>query len=344
MLYTVFSMPKPRISVLMAVHNSMEFLKGAVESILNQNYTDFEFIIIDDGSSDGSGEWLEAKAKEDQRIHLVRQANIGLTKSLNRGLALARGEFIARMDSDDVCLSNRLETQLAFLRRNFDVVACGSNVEMIDSDGDLIGVYHVPQTHEDIEAHFWSGGLAALVHPSAMIRRDALVKISGYNERFPKCQDYDLWFRLAEIGRLVNLPQVLIQWRQHASSISYRAPDEQFRIAQEVYYNAARRRGLDVDKLPAIGKVSREKPWDCHVEWANSALHSQNFYTAKKHAKIALQWLPRNSPAYHDMSAIHNGFAILKCRLRRETGGLYWFFVKIYRRIMSFSCNRTSSL
>ena len=304
------------VSVIMAVCNGEKFLQDAVESILKQSVDDFELLIIDDGSTDGSWEILESFAKKDSRVRLIRQKNIGLTKSLNIGLRHARGELIARMDGDDLCLPNRFSTQLDFLRQNPDVVACGSNVELIDSEGYRIGVYRRPQTHDEIEEHFWSGLAGAIVHPSAMIRSDALKKIGGYNERFSKCQDYDLWFRLAEIGRLANVPEVLLQWRQHANSICYQSSDVQFVLAQEIYHDAARRRGLDIATLPPKVNFVRQNSWDCHVEWAKFALHEQNFRTARKHAKMALESMPRNSPDYREMCTIQNGSLILKFLLK----------------------------
>jgi len=332
------------VSVIMAVCNGEKFLQDAVESVLKQSVDDFEFLIIDDGSTDGSGEILENFSKKDSRVRLIRQKNIGLTKSLNIGLRHARGEFIARMDGDDLCFPNRFATQLDFLRQNPDVVACGSNVELIDSDGDRIGVYRRPQTHEEIEEHFWSGLAGAIVHPSAMIRTDALKKIGGYNERFSKCQDYDLWFRLAEIGRLANVSEVLLQWRQHANSICYQSSDVQFVLAQEIYFDAARRRGLDIANLPPKVNFVRQNSWDCHVEWAKFALHEQNFRTARKHAKMAFERMPRNSPDYREMCTIQNGSLILKFLLKQMTGRVYWLLVKISRRLKSSFRNGISSL
>jgi glycosyltransferase involved in cell wall biosynthesis len=332
------------VSVIMSVHNGTAYLQKAVESVLNQSTREFEFIIIDDGSTDGSAEILERFCKKDSRVRLIRQKNIGLTKSLNIGLRHARGEFIARMDGDDLCFPHRFATQLDFLRQNPDVVACGSNVELIDSDGDRIGVYRRPQTHEEIEEHFWSGLAGAIVHPSAMIRADALKKIGGYNEKFSKCQDYDLWFRLAEIGRLANVPQVLLQWRQHTNSICYQSSDVQFVLAQEIYYDAARRRGLDIENLPAKANFVRQNAWDCHVEWAKFALHEQNFRTARKHAKMGLEGMPRNSPDYREMCAIRNASQILKFLMQRLIGRIYWLFVKIFRRLKSIYRSGISSL
>ena len=327
----------PLVSIVMAVHNSLKYLPEAFGSILDQTFSDFEFIIIDDGSTDGSTEWLRKACSEESRSKLLVQDQAGLTKSLNSGLAVASGEFVARMDADDVCFPDRIKKQVAFLRNNSDIVACGSNVELIDSDGDKLGFYRRPQTHSEIQFEFWNGFAGAIIHPSAMIRADAFKKIGGYNERYPKCQDYDLWFRLAEIGRLANMPEVLLQWRQHADSICYQFAEEQYLLRKEIYLDAAIRFGRDISKLPPIAKNLRQNPWDCHVEWAQVALHEQNFRTARKHSKIALRLLPKNSPMYKYMCGIRNGYQILRLLLQSRAGRVYCLFVKIQHRLKFFS-------
>lgn len=224
----------PIVSVVMAVHNVGGYLEEAVDSILAQTLRDFEFIIVDDGSSDGSGAWLEEKALEDARIRLVRQENAGLTPSLNRGVALARGEFIARMDGDDIADPERLGRQVEFLRSRPDVVCCGTFVIYVDHKGRPLFRRKLPCSHEEIErCHLgdWGG---FIVHPTAMVRKRALEEARGYDESFLKTQDYDLWMRLARIGKLANIPEYLLKYRYHSAGITQAKAGEQQLFRRQV--------------------------------------------------------------------------------------------------------------
>jgi glycosyltransferase involved in cell wall biosynthesis len=206
----------------MGVHNGLPYLPEAVESILRQTFADFEFIIVDDGSTDGSGAWLEAKAKEDPRIRLIRQENIGLTKALNRGLAMARGEFVARMDADDIALPQRFEIQVQTLRDQPDLVLLGSEVEITDEHGwPLIVRGHVAE-HAEIRRRLLAGDGGALTHPAVIFRAEAARAIGGYDERMTTTQDIDFFIRLSEVGRASNVPHVLLRWRQHPESSNHR--------------------------------------------------------------------------------------------------------------------------
>lgn len=211
----------PEVSVVMAVHNTIQYLPEAVESILSQTYRNFEFIIIDDGSTDGSDIWLAEKAKMDTRIRLVRQENIGLTKSLNRGLSLAKGKLIARMDGDDIALPTRLEDQMEAFQKSGDIVLVCSEVEYITEDGIPLGIRNSPKSHVEIRRRLLLGNGGALTHPAVTIRTSALSLSGFYDERFTTCQDLDLFLRLSEVGLIVCLPEVHLHWRQHANSVNH---------------------------------------------------------------------------------------------------------------------------
>ena len=194
----------PEVSVVMSTHNDEAFLSIAIQSILAQTITHLEFIIVDDGSTDQTSSILKYYEGIDNRVHVYRRDCHGLTKSLNFALRKARGSYIARMDSDDVAYKNRFEKQLEFLNFRKNIVACGTQANYIDFKGRLLFRRNLPTKHEDIEScHLGTLG-GFIIHPSSMIRRDALIKIGGYDESFAKAQDYDLWFRLGQIGRLAN--------------------------------------------------------------------------------------------------------------------------------------------
>lgn len=214
---------RPRITVLMAVHDGLQYLPDAVNSILRQTFTDFEFIIINDGSTDGSGTWLESLT--DPRIRIVQQDNLGLTKSLNRGLSMARGEFIARMDADDVSLPGRLERQLQEFQADAELVLLGSEVMMTSADGDPAGKRGHALEHAEIRRQLLMGMGGALTHPVVMYPLSAIKQIGLYDERFRTVQDLDLYLRLSEVGKMRNLPETLLYWRQHSSSVNHTQSD-----------------------------------------------------------------------------------------------------------------------
>jgi glycosyltransferase involved in cell wall biosynthesis len=204
----------------MSVHNGEKYLRKAVESILSQTFRDFEFIIIDDGSEDRSRAILEEIAAKDGRIRLVSRENRGLTKSLNEGLGLASGEYIARMDADDVSLPERLACQVEFLRLNLSHAAVGAAVMMTDSELRPVRIRPQPRRHAGICRELLTGDGGAMTHPAVMLRRSAVLKVGCYDERFVTTQDLDLFIRLSEVGELENLEAVLLLWRQHPESVN----------------------------------------------------------------------------------------------------------------------------
>jgi glycosyltransferase involved in cell wall biosynthesis len=234
----------PVISVLMAVHNGRPFLAHAVESILNQTLTNFEFIIVDDGSTDGSTELLQTYSSQDSRIQLVIQDQQGLTKSLNNGLALARAELIARMDADDVAYVHRLECQHRFAIHHPDVVAFGSRARYVTDTGRPLFVRTLPLTHEAILECHLAGVGGFIIHPTAMIRKDALLAVGGYNESFILAQDYELWCRLYLSGELANIPEVLLDYRYHDTAVSQSLRTAQNETCLEILHELQKSVGL----------------------------------------------------------------------------------------------------
>lgn len=210
----------PLVSVVMSVYNGRPYLDKAVESILSQTFRDFEFIIIDDGSTDGSIEDLKRYAACDSRIRLVIQENRGLTKSLNTGLKLACGKYIARMDADDIAFPERFEKQVAALDENPNLVMLGANVELITEYGIRLGLRPQGKGHGDIRRRLLLGDGSAMTHPVVMYHRQAALDIGSYDERFSTGQDLDLFLRLSEVGLVENLPETLLDWRQHMESIN----------------------------------------------------------------------------------------------------------------------------
>ena len=211
----------PRVSVVLSVHNDAPYLADAIESILAQSFADFEFLIVDDGSTDGSGAIVDAFAGRDARIRVLRQANQGLVASLNRAIGEARAPWIARMDGDDVALPLRFERQMDFLDRNPDCDVLGTDLEEIDGEGRVRGTLRPhPARHEDIVAALRTG--SPICHPSVMMRRRALVEAGGYRAAYRHCEDFDLWLRLVPHARFANLPERLLRYRRTAAQVSVR--------------------------------------------------------------------------------------------------------------------------
>jgi GT2 family glycosyltransferase len=282
------------ISVCMPVYNVERYVAEAVESILVQTYRNFEFIIVDDGSTDRSLEILERYAAQDARIRLSSRPNAGLVVRLNEMVAEARSDVIAQMHADDIAMPERLAKQLDFLNAHPEVVVVGCRVLTIDSDGDPIAEFCTVQTHEEIDrAHLEAVG-GVICHPSATIRADAIRAVGGYRAEYWPAEDMDLWLRLAEIGRTANLPEMLLKYRQHlesTSSVKYAALREK---TQRGAIDAHRRRGLpvSVDWEP-LKKVDRTTDLQLHLrKWAWWALAAGNLGTARKYALQSLRSNP----------------------------------------------------
>jgi glycosyltransferase involved in cell wall biosynthesis len=244
---------KPIVSVLMPVYNTERYVAQAVESILSQTWKDFEFIILDDGSTDASLKILKKYAAQDKRIRLVSRENRGVIRTRNNLLELAEGEFVAVMDADDVALPERLALQVEFLQANLDVVCVGGAHEIIDEDGRLLTRLPLPELDQQIQ-ELALAGHGSICNPCAMIRRSALVKIGGYDETLMCAEDLDIWLKLGEIGKLANLKQTVLKYRLLKSSISQQHGVLQRQAAREICQRAWLRRGIE-------GSFEAEEPW-----------------------------------------------------------------------------------
>ncbi|MFA6407402.1 MAG: glycosyltransferase [Candidatus Paceibacterota bacterium] len=218
----------PKISVVLPVYNGFLFISRAVESILTQTFKDFELIIIDDGSSDGTRDII--KSFQDERIVIiVNEKNIGLINSLNKGIGVARGEFIARMDADDISEPERFEKQIGYLEKNIEVGVLGTAVSHADAQGRKISILTQPTSHEGI---LWKMCFeCAVIHPTVMMRRDLVLEVGGYDINFPHIEDTELWMRMIRKTKFANLPDVLLMHRLHPASIGSTQSEAQYRLS-----------------------------------------------------------------------------------------------------------------
>lgn len=252
-------MKDPAISVAMSVYNGERFLREAVDSILAQSFEDFEFLILDDGSTDESSAMIREYAARDSRVRPILRENRGLIASLNQLIEEARAPLIARMDADDISKPDRFEKQVAFLAANPDYGVVGSSSEDMDEDGNV--TYHEgtghPLTHEDFLATIGTGG-QLICHPVAMFRRDIVRSVGGYHAAFRHCEDFDLWLRLASVTKLGNIAEPLLRYRHSASQVSSRHATEQHvgaAIAELAYYERLAGRPDPTEKLGVLPPI-----------------------------------------------------------------------------------------
>jgi glycosyltransferase involved in cell wall biosynthesis len=286
---------KPRLSVIMPVYNGHRYVATAIESILAQTYTDFEFLILDDGSHDNTLDILRRYEEKDPRVRVFTRSNAGVVSARNQLIDSASGPLLALMDHDDISAPQRFERQVAEFDRSPDLVALGTYADVIDPDGAVLGMGMPPIAHEDIDRVLMtlSGGWH-ICNPSTMMRADAVRLVGPYNEELSKSQDADLFLRLGEVGRLANLPEVLLSYRVHLGSLSHQNTRSQKELHLRAATWAARRRGLPDPELPPATKSGdlADHPSRTHAMWAWWALDSGQLRTARKHALAALRLAP----------------------------------------------------
>lgn len=215
----------PEISVLMSVYNGERFLREAIDSVLNQSFRNFEFIIINDGSNDNSQNIINEYAKMDDRIRVHNQENEGLIASLNKGLEIAKSNLIARMDADDVCALDRFEKQFSYMSLHKNVGVLGGAITLIDDHGHIIRKSSYPFMGKDMDDFILRGSPVA--HPAVMMRKDLVLGLGGYRKAYKSAEDYDLWLRLKEKTNIDNLSDVLLFYRQHDDKISFKFAHQQ---------------------------------------------------------------------------------------------------------------------
>lgn len=221
----------PKITVLMSIYNGERHIAEAVESVLTQNFRDFELLLVNDASTDKTDEIIHTF--KDSRIRIVKNPkNLGLTRSLNIGLKLARGEFIARLDADDVSFPNRLRRQHDFLNNNRDAGLVSSQAEVIDDSGKIVRYWDINLSSEQIfyEISFYN----CICGSSVMYRKDIVLDIGGYNEKYKLAQDFDLWQRLSRKTRFYTIKENLIRYRITKDGITLKNKNKQNATALEI--------------------------------------------------------------------------------------------------------------
>lgn len=294
---------KPLISVIMPVRNVPErFLAPAIESILNQSFRDFEFLIVDDGSTDDTFQRLRRFADADERIKLFHTSGVGIPAALNLAIQHAEGIYLARMDGDDISTPDRFAEQVAYLNAHPECVAVGADVLMIDPQGDPLTRLWTHPRHEHIEKAFLFGMGGAIVHPLVMMRREAVLAVGMYDSRFKYAEDLDLFLKLCEVGKVANIPKVLLHYRQQLQSVCHNRLPEQAALGHQIIMEARARRGLPFEDI-MLPTTRMMPPGLYHFRWAKMAFFGKHYRTARKHFFRALWRMPLElMPWFHFVS------------------------------------------
>ena len=300
----------PAASVVIPVYNTAKYLEKAVNSVLRQTFTDFELLLLDDGSTDESSAILDRYPVTDSRCRVYHWPNRGIIATRNEGNRLAKADILILMDSDDICMPDRFAKQMAYLLENPDCVAVGSRMLLIDATDMPITLMGNSFSHDEIDSTNISGFDTAFYQPTVAVRKSAMGQVGGYRVEYPSAEDFDLFLRLAEIGKLANLPDVLLKYRQHLSSIGYRKGSQQADSARRAIEDACRRRGLDCPVLEARRQPApdqRNDPVEAHIKWAWWALKAGYLPTARKYAWRAMMKRPFSIEAWKLWACVLRG-------------------------------------
>lgn len=314
----------PRVTVLMPVYNGSKYLQESIDSIQNQTYSDFEFIIIDDASTDNTWEILEFNAQKDKRIRLLRNLqNLGLIKTLNKGIYAALGQYIARQDADDISLPNRLESQVKALEGSSGFAMVSSNIQVI-TDTNKKPVEIMLRSCEPalvswhLIFHNHIGG-----HSQVMYRKNTILALNGYSEAYTYIEDYELWCRLSMAGqKIMILPQILLSYRRHSQSVSAMQSGEQelrlYKKAQDNINNLINENMTieDIKYLVGFWKGKRNTIWE---PWHHRFPPSEKAgFIHQAMLKISDEFVSKNEELYPNLN--------LKTAIDKTIGRqfLYW--------------------
>ena len=310
--------PPPRVSVVLPVFNAEPYLGDAVESLLGQTLRDFELIVIDDGSTDGSRGILEGFAARDNRVRLVVRENRGLAATLNEGIQRTGADSVAIMNADDVALPERLAKQADFLDAYPGIAAVGSQIRLMRHDGRLGPTTSLPTSPAQVCTFLRKA--SPLAHPVVMFRRQAVLAVGGYRPQMEPAEDYDLWLRLAEHHDLANLPDVLLYYRLHACQATAQG-FEAVGIATLTAQASARARHTGVqdpvetqDRINLYFAESLGIPAEAIAGLAIEAAltRGESLLTAGASAAAAMQ--PLESLAGHPLAVLRPGLYTAACR------------------------------
>ena len=258
-------MSSPKISVVMPNYNCEKYIWEAIESILNQTFTDFEFIIIDDGSTDNSWKIIQEYAQKDKRIVAMKnEENLRICRTLNRGVQLAKWKYIARMDSDDISLSDRLQKQLTFLENNPKICIVGGTMEIMDETWEVYSNRKYNLTDKNIRRFLFR--YSPFCHATTMYHKDIAIKVGLYNIFLHDVEDYDFYFRMWLFWQLANLKDVLYKMRVNKNWVTHSSTSRMEKLVLFVRKKAV------------------------HEYWYKMSILDQVYYTAQLLSMFIIPW------------------------------------------------------
>jgi glycosyltransferase involved in cell wall biosynthesis len=262
----------PKVSVLIPAYNAERYLGDALDSITGQSFEDFEVIVVNDGSSDKTGEVADSHARKDKRIRVIHQKNQGVSAATNVAARLASAPLLAKLDADDMAESDRLEKQFDFMDRNPQAVCCGSAISYIDDRGRKSGGRKFPLSNDVIQGRILSYGCFA--HSAVVYRRSAFFDAGMYRREFKSCVDFDLLLRLSEQGEMANLPEALCLYRLHHDQLTHQPSSNHRYNGLLAAASAVKRRRGAPEILPQAGSnaelaIAVIQEWcdGCEMEW-----------------------------------------------------------------------------
>lgn len=266
-----------RITVLTIVYNGERSIREAVDSILCQTYRDFEYILVDNNSTDSTPKILEDYASRDNRIKVIKESRQGVLYARNVGLSIAKGEWVAVLDADDIAFPQRLERQLDFINKNPKIILLGSGCIMIDEDGKYLKQYRYPAGHKSLLSSL-ENRKAFFPHSAAFFKKETALRSEGY--RFPHAEDYDLWLRLSEQGKIACVEEPLIKLRRSVVSRSYGVSQEEYLLFtfSALFFHLLRKKGL-------ADAFSKENERDSFLLWIRERMKNLNCFEKGKAAR-----------------------------------------------------------
>lgn len=328
----------PVVTVLMAVHNAAQFLTEAIDSVLRQTFEDFEFLVVDDGSTDTTAALLSACT--DARLRVIRRAhNGGLSAALNIGIAEARGDLLARMDGDDVSAPQRLERQVAYMREHPEVLLLGTGCVRMDAAGRPFERIQYPTDAPVLQERLLAGN--QFCHPSVMMRTQVVRLLGGYRALAGgAAQDYDLWLRIAEQGEIANLPDVLLRYRIHEGQVSVSKLVRQRQAAQLYRTLALQRRGGGHEDIDAAQRASQCDQGDMVRALRADYLRWALRFAATGRRGLAMQMVL----SAHRLNRWHPGawmslcrIVVAECESSWPVARVHWYAKRVLARLLGRS-------
>lgn len=321
-------MTKGLISVVMSNYNTEEsYLRASIESILNQTYENFEFIIVDDCSANNSVDVIESYS--DKRIKLIKNSkNMGLTKSLNIAIKAARGEFIARMDADDISLPQRFEKQVEFLTLNPEYIACGTAIKIIGGQKEGKIIHRTIPDLETFRIYLLFGNYPNIAHPTAMFNYSLLKKYNiKYDEKCLLAQDYKMWVDCSKYAPCYNLDEVLLHYRVHDKAVSVEKQQLQKDIATQIITEQLQALNISCDNEILdihINFIFERKKYNLRFKkWIKKLIAQNKIYKVYNDHKFkTILWQRWAEISYFELAKTHNPIKMVKILV--NTPIRYW--------------------